>query len=223
MPILCDFVHCSTAEIAMAIARPPGHVGLDGPLLYACWWPCAGHLHNLCTSSHDTGHNLCQILPLCLWPALEIHCAPWSRADTEAGLPAVFATHQDSAANAQESLLLSAILVIVTRALVWTFMHILHRRFEKAKHEQQKNARQLRSIDSTASLAGMAEKPLAGRHAELQPLMRGAWIVGPPAMTARGQCGCVLSAGRGEHQHCSGFPAESCLLGTTAAAVACCL
>ena len=120
-----------------------------------------------------------------------LHYTPCIRADADVGVLAVFATHQDSAANAQESLLLSAILVIVTRALVWTFMHILHRRFEKAKHEQQKNARQLRSIDSTASLAGMAEKPVAGRHAELQPLMRGAWIVGAPALTARGHCGCV--------------------------------
>ena len=183
-------------------------------------------MHNQCTHSHNTAHTPCQLVPLWLWPADVLHHAPWSRADTCLGLPAVFATHQDSAANAQESLLLSAILVILTRALVWTFMHILHRRFEKAKHEQQKNARQLRSIDSTASLAGMAEKPLAGRHAELQPLMRGAWIVGPPAMIARGQCGCVerqwggpsalprlsSTALPGRHHCCSVKPAASGLL-----------
>ena len=79
---------------------------------------------------------------------------------------------QPTAANAKESLILSAVLVLVTRTAVWAFMHGLQKRFEYFKQQRQQL---LGSHKGSATGVIAPQTP----HVELAPLMRGAWIVSP--------------------------------------------
>lgn len=74
-----------------------------------------------------------------------------------------------TAANAQETLIFSAILVLVVRTAVWAFMHVLQKRFEYVALQRQL------MLGKNATANGLTPAPTP--HLELAPLMKGAWIV----------------------------------------------
>ncbi len=80
----------------------------------------------------------------------------------------------NTAANAKETLIFSAILVMVVRTAVWAFMHVLQKRFEYVALQRQL----MMGKNSTAN--GLTPAPTP--HIELTPLMRGAWIVSLPSL-----------------------------------------
>ena len=82
-----------------------------------------------------------------------------------------------TAANAQETLIFSAILVLVVRTAVWAFMHVLQKRFEYVALQRQL------MLGKNATANGLTPAPTP--HLELAPLMKGAWIVSL-------SCGCGL-------------------------------
>ncbi|DBA89209.1 hypothetical protein WJX77_000076 [Trebouxia sp. C0004] len=81
----------------------------------------------------------------------------------------------NTAANAKETLIFSAILVVVVRTAVWAFMHVLQKRFEYVALQRQL------MMGKNATPNGLTPAPTP--HIELTPLMRGAWI-GKPSSKA---------------------------------------
>lgn len=75
----------------------------------------------------------------------------------------------DTAANAKESLIFSAALVMAVRTAVWAFMHVLQKRFKYVALQRQL------MLGKNAAANGLSAAPTP--HIELGPLMRGAWIV----------------------------------------------
>ncbi len=91
-------------------------------------------------------------------------------------VPAGYA-YGNTAANAKETLIFSAILVMVVRTAVWAFMHVLQKRFEYVALQRQL------MMGKNATANGLTPAPTP--HIELTPLMRGAWIVSlPPLLPA---------------------------------------
>jgi len=88
-------------------------------------------------------------------------------------VPAGYA-YGNTAANAKETLIFSAILVMVVRTAVWAFMHVLQKRFEYVALQRQL------MIGKNATANGLTPAPTP--HIELTPLMRGAWIVSLPLL-----------------------------------------
>jgi len=80
----------------------------------------------------------------------------------------------NTAANAKETLIFSAILVMVVRTAVWAFMHVLQKRFEYVALQRQL------MMGKNATANGLTPAPTP--HIELTPLMRGAWIVSLPSL-----------------------------------------
>ena len=80
----------------------------------------------------------------------------------------------NTAANAKETLIFSAILVMVVRTAVWAFMHVLQKRFEYVALQRQL------MLGKNATANGLTPAPTP--HIELTPLMRGAWIVRLPPL-----------------------------------------
>ena len=78
----------------------------------------------------------------------------------------------ETAANAKESLVFSAALVMAVQTAVWAFMHLLQKRFEYVALQRQL------MLGKNAAANGLVPAPTP--HIELAPLMRGAWIVSCP-------------------------------------------
>ena len=84
-------------------------------------------------------------------------------------MPAGYATGYMTASNAKESLIFSAALLMAVRTAVWTFMHVLQKRFKYVALQRQL------MLGKNAAANGLSPAPAP--HIELAPLMRGAWIV----------------------------------------------